>query len=213
MGFDDIAWKLFELPLRWYFKRVDERRGKLYVLPPYTDDIYLRHMSMLAALAIGIVIFLVLVLVYSRIDGGCLVILVLIVIGCVTMVLRAPYGKYPLVIFQDRVEISGRKYFHMNFVHLDIYPEIAVRRKTTDRGVDFDPFYNFVFTLDIGHRDIEEQVSVFCKEREVPGHISDLRSYLPTLRVDFHRDHTPDDDFGILSVYKTFKDLKKFKLK
>jgi hypothetical protein len=213
VGFEDVLWKLFEFPVVRYIGRVDEKRGKIYIFPPYTDDDYLRWNAQLMAVAAAIVLFLVAVVTISSIDVGCAAILLVIAIVCVTLVLLAPYRKYSMVIFQDRVEVYGRKYFHMNFIHLDVYPDIAVRRKNWEKGVSFDPCFVFVFTMDIGQRDAEEHIIVFCKEHEVPNYMNELRSYLPTMRGDFHRGHAPDGDLGLMGMYRTLKDLKKIKLK
>lgn len=207
VGLEDWAWGLFEYPVGTYFRRVDRKLGRLYVLPPYTDDKFLRMMSMLAVLAVGAAVLAAILLVKTWADAWTIAVLLLSAIGSMTLVLWTPYGTRRMSIYQHRVTVNGHQYFHRSLVQLDVYPEIAMRRKSHSRGIRFDPFYNFVFTVDTGSRDEEELVAVYCKERAVPGYIEELRSLLPTLRAEFHRGYAPDGDTGFYRLYRTLKDL------
>lgn len=207
VGLEDWAWGLFELPVGAYFRRVDRKLGRLYILPPYTDDRFLRNMSVLTLLAVGAAVLALLLQVKAWADAWFIAALLLFAIGSLALVLWTPYGTRRMSIYQDKVAVNGHQYFHRSFVQLDVYPEIAMRRERHSRGVSFDPFFNFVFTVDTGSRDEEELVAVFCKERAVPGYIEELRSFLPALRAEFHRGYAPDGDTGFYRLFRTLKDL------
>ena len=207
VGFEDWAWGLFELPVGSYFRRVDRKLGRLYVLPPYTDDRFLRRMSVWALLAVGAVALAVVLQVKTWADAWFIAALLLFAVVIIALVLWTPYGTRRMAITQQKVAVNRHQYFHRSFVQLDVYPEIAMRRERHSKGVSFDPFFNFVFTVDIGSQDVEEQVAVYCKERAVPAYIGELRSFLPALRAEFHRGYAPDGDTGFYRVFSALKGL------
>jgi hypothetical protein len=207
---------LYTAPTRKLFEAMDGRRGRpVYVFPPYEANDFLKRSSKTLAVAVGSFVVALVSLALGPFGNPCFVIGVLLFIGLTGLVLLNHRWRGALVVYQDGIRFAGMDLRPINFYSVDVYPQVSdLFHGDPKGGYDFDvkPFYEFLFTLDVGGVGDAREVSValICKERGVERHLGEMHRHMPGMRIYFHRDMGPDTGPVARTVLRAMKGPKDF---
>lgn len=220
VGFEDSFISMLGGPARALFQAIDGRGGRLlYIFPPYEANDHLNSSTKVLFFSFGSLVLGLLALMFWPATKGCVTVLLVLFLGGISLVLLSHRGRPSIKVYDDGIRFNGKWLSPRNFYSVDVYPQVSdLYHGNPKGGHDFDlkPFFEFLFTLDLGGRDHEVSIDVICKASEVEVHLFQMRQYLPGMRTYFHRGMEPDTGplaQTVLRAIKDPKDLLKSKLK
>jgi hypothetical protein len=214
VGLDDLFGSLFKAPTGALFEALDGRRGRpVYMFPTYESNSYLKRTSKTVAIAVGCLVLGILTLMVGPITNPCFVLGLAIFLALMGIVLLNHGGRQALVVYEDGIRFAGMELKPVNFYSLDVYPQVSDLYHGNPKGgfdIDVKPFYEFLFTLDVGDRMMEASIDLICSERDVERHLGDIRQHMSGMRMYFHRGMGPDTGPIARTALRAIKDPKDF---